>query len=57
MWGIGTAFGELPPYFMARAARVSGEEIDDEDYQEYLAYKLGLNNTNDKVINILLCKN
>lgn len=24
MWGIGTALGELPPYFMARAARLSG---------------------------------
>lgn len=23
MWGAGTALGELPPYFMARAARMS----------------------------------
>ena len=23
-WGMGTAIGELPPYFMARAARLSG---------------------------------
>ena len=23
-WGAGTAIGELPPYFMARAARLSG---------------------------------
>jgi uroporphyrinogen-III decarboxylase len=23
MWGAGTALGELPPYFMARAARLS----------------------------------
>lgn len=35
MWGIGTALGELPPYFMARAARLSGGSvaelnIDDE---------------------------
>ncbi|XP_059990361.1 vacuole membrane protein 1 isoform X3 [Lagenorhynchus albirostris] len=35
MWGIGTAIGELPPYFMARAARLSGAEPDDEDYQEF----------------------
>ncbi|XP_073653677.1 vacuole membrane protein 1 isoform X3 [Tursiops truncatus] len=35
MWGIGTAIGELPPYFMARAARLSGAELDDEDYQEF----------------------
>uniref|UniRef100_A0AAX7SLS3 Vacuole membrane protein 1 n=1 Tax=Astatotilapia calliptera TaxID=8154 RepID=A0AAX7SLS3_ASTCA len=35
MWGVGTAIGELPPYFMARAARLSGTEPDDEDYQEF----------------------
>ena len=27
MWGMGTALGELPPYFMARAARLSGGEV------------------------------
>ncbi|XP_067931571.1 vacuole membrane protein 1-like isoform X2 [Watersipora subatra] len=38
MWGMGTAIGELPPYFMARAARLSGveEEIDDDDIEEIL---------------------
>ncbi|XP_061106468.1 vacuole membrane protein 1-like isoform X4 [Conger conger] len=35
MWGAGTAIGELPPYFMARAARLSGTEPDDEDYAEF----------------------
>ncbi|XP_064127381.1 vacuole membrane protein 1 isoform X3 [Loxodonta africana] len=35
MWGVGTAIGELPPYFMARAARLSGAEPDDEEYQEF----------------------
>lgn len=35
MQGIGTAIGELPPYFMARAARLSGTEPDDEEYQEF----------------------
>ncbi|XP_056412642.1 vacuole membrane protein 1 [Hyla sarda] len=35
MWGAGTAIGELPPYFMARAARLSGEEPDDEEYEEF----------------------
>ncbi|XP_074640516.1 vacuole membrane protein 1-like isoform X2 [Tubulanus polymorphus] len=34
MWGAGTAIGELPPYFMARAARLSGQDPDDEDYEE-----------------------
>lgn len=35
MWGAGTAVGELPPYFMARAARLSGAEPDDEEYEEF----------------------
>ncbi|KAK6741380.1 hypothetical protein RB195_009310 [Necator americanus] len=36
LWGAGTALGELPPYFMARAARLTGEEPDDEEYKEFL---------------------
>lgn len=36
MWGVGTALGELPPYFMARAARMSGYDPDDkEDLKEF----------------------
>ncbi|XP_069680032.1 vacuole membrane protein 1 isoform X3 [Periplaneta americana] len=31
MWGAGTALGELPPYFMARASRLSGYDPDDEN--------------------------
>ncbi|XP_013144251.1 PREDICTED: vacuole membrane protein 1 [Papilio polytes] len=27
LWGVGTALGELPPYFMARAARLSGGSL------------------------------
>ena len=34
MWGAGTALGELPPYFMARAARLSGQELNDSDNEE-----------------------
>ena len=30
MQGVGTAIGELPPYFMARAARLSGQEDEEE---------------------------
>lgn len=30
MWGAGTALGELPPYFMARAAKQSGSQEDDD---------------------------
>ncbi|XP_026229184.1 vacuole membrane protein 1 isoform X5 [Anabas testudineus] len=33
--GAGTAIGELPPYFMARAARLSGADPDDDDYQKF----------------------
>ncbi|KAI5649125.1 hypothetical protein M9H77_35130 [Catharanthus roseus] len=28
LWGIGTALGELPPYFISRAAQLSGSRID-----------------------------
>ncbi|KAM0925827.1 hypothetical protein ACQ4PT_003971 [Festuca glaucescens] len=28
LWGIGTALGELPPYFISRAARLSGSELE-----------------------------
>ncbi|XP_059829612.1 vacuole membrane protein 1 isoform X3 [Hypanus sabinus] len=37
MWGAGTAIGELPPYFMARAARLSGTEADEE-FEEILEH-------------------
>ncbi|KAK4773199.1 hypothetical protein SAY87_028218 [Trapa incisa] len=28
LWGIGTALGELPPYFISRTARLSGNELE-----------------------------
>ncbi|KAK6130280.1 hypothetical protein DH2020_035993 [Rehmannia glutinosa] len=28
LWGLGTALGELPPYFISRAARLSGGTVD-----------------------------
>ncbi|XP_046417017.1 vacuole membrane protein 1 isoform X2 [Neodiprion pinetum] len=31
LWGAGTALGELPPYFMARAARLSRQSDKDHD--------------------------
>lgn len=31
LWGAGTALGELPPYFMAKAARLSGYDPDDAE--------------------------
>ncbi|KAK2168618.1 hypothetical protein LSH36_15g02111 [Paralvinella palmiformis] len=37
MWGIGTAIGELPPYFMAKAARLSGQvDEDEQDIEELI---------------------
>lgn len=36
LWGAGTALGELPPYFMARAARLSGYDPEDaEDLKDF----------------------
>ncbi|XP_070205540.1 vacuole membrane protein 1-like isoform X2 [Littorina saxatilis] len=34
MWGAGTAIGELPPYFMARTARLSGTDMEDDEFEE-----------------------
>jgi hypothetical protein len=30
-WGAGTAIGELPPYFVSRAASIAGQKTDDVD--------------------------
>ena len=35
MWGAGTAIGELPPYFMARASTLSNSEVDDDELAEF----------------------
>lgn len=29
LWGVGTALGELPPYFIARAAREANSRAED----------------------------
>ncbi|CAF0998590.1 unnamed protein product [Adineta ricciae] len=35
-WGLGTALGELPPYFMARTARLGqAGDTDDEELREF----------------------
>lgn len=34
MWGAGTALGELPPYFMARAARTSQQSSKDQEFDQ-----------------------
>lgn len=46
LWGLGTALGELPPYFISRAARISGSRLEEldapstEDKKGVLASKL-----------------
>ncbi|XP_058840322.1 vacuole membrane protein 1-like [Topomyia yanbarensis] len=34
LWGAGTALGELPPYFMAKASRLSGTDQSDSEMRE-----------------------
>lgn len=47
LWGAGTALGELPPYFMAKAARLSGYDPDDaEELAEFEALKAKKNQKN-----------
>lgn len=29
LWGLGTALGELPPYFIARAASIAGQKTEE----------------------------
>lgn len=47
MWGAGTALGELPPYFVARAHRLSGE--DEEDIDPLLAQEITGASTNSTI--------
>lgn len=63
-WGFGTAIGELPPYFVARAAALANkksEEIDevlkhkDENTFERLKYLIYVNLMKYGFITVLLC--
>jgi membrane protein YqaA with SNARE-associated domain len=39
LWGFGTAIGELPPYFIAKAASMAGEKSEElEELQEQEGY-------------------
>jgi hypothetical protein len=29
LWGLGTAIGELPPYFVSRAASLAGKQHEE----------------------------
>lgn len=48
MWGAGTALGELPPYFMARAARLS--KLDDNDNDEMPQLNRQIQNPGQKLV-------
>lgn len=39
MWGAGTAIGELPPYFMARASALSSKEDQDDQDEELMEFE------------------
>ncbi|XP_017059892.1 vacuole membrane protein 1 [Drosophila ficusphila] len=46
LWGLGTALGELPPYFMARRARLSSKELGGAEAEKLLASKRMSGNLN-----------
>jgi hypothetical protein len=49
-WGIGTAFGELPPYFVARASLEAGKEDDEfSSIERIMAKDLSERSFNEKV--------
>ncbi|CAH8443281.1 unnamed protein product [Schistosoma intercalatum] len=51
MWGLGTALGELPPYFMARGAKLSGEYSDELlDLQESISSNENSANLSDQTV-------
>jgi len=55
LWGFGTAIGELPPYFVAKAASMAGgtsEELEEE-LQEAQSEKSWLNSAKLTMLNFL----
>jgi hypothetical protein len=51
-WGLGTAFGELPPYFMARAARLGNNDTNDDDDEELIKFEQLLLNAESKNLSL-----
>jgi len=47
LWGVGTAIGELPPYLITRAARLSGSK--DSEYEAELEDAKGSNSAFNKL--------
>ncbi|KAK4767368.1 hypothetical protein SAY86_015118 [Trapa natans] len=42
LWGIGTALGELPPYFISRTARLSGSDLETMEELDKSSSKEGI---------------
>jgi hypothetical protein len=55
MWGAGTAIGELPPYFMARASALSNKETDAEENEDLIEFEqlLGADGKEKKNLSLL----
>lgn len=64
MWGAGTAIGELPPYFMARASAMSARDhkpinyddvggVEDEEELEEFEHLLELEKSGKVKLNLL----
>lgn len=52
-WGAGTALGELPPYFMARAARLSGQQDEDDEEMAEFEDLLAVADKNEKSTDLI----
>lgn len=49
MWGAGTALGELPPYFVARASRLSTLVNDGKHHRERRRSSLDLDDDMEEI--------
>jgi len=49
LWGAGTALGELPPYFLAKANRLSGNKDEDLENSELGRFEQIVKKTVDKL--------
>lgn len=50
LWGFGTALGELPPYFISRAASISGDKSDElEEFNNSTGDHNGSSSNMDKM--------
>ncbi|PWA62536.1 SNARE associated Golgi protein [Artemisia annua] len=50
LWGFGTAIGELPPYFISRAASISGAKSDElEEFSNSMGDHNGSSSNMDKM--------